>query len=54
MDAGSDDDDVPQLSADTLAVLQEFLSEKKKEEEEAAEGIEPAKMPGEDWVCMTI
>ncbi|BBN03583.1 EEF1A lysine methyltransferase 1 [Marchantia polymorpha subsp. ruderalis] len=43
-----EDDDVPQLNASTLAVLQEFLKEQQKVEEAEAEGGEFG-MVQEDW-----
>ena len=42
------DDDVPTLSAEAMAALQEFYAEQ-KEETEVADEKEPS-MPQEDWV----
>ncbi|XP_064627503.1 EEF1A lysine methyltransferase 1-like isoform X2 [Lineus longissimus] len=48
MDGDSDDDDRPQLSAHTLAALQEFMIEQAVQAEQEA-APEMAAMPQEDW-----
>ena len=51
MSSNSDDDDTPQLSAQALSALHEFLSERHQEESESKEQ-KAAKVGGiqEDWV----
>ena len=42
----TDDDDAPQLSAETLQILQEWQREQQENE--------AANLPQEDWVCRSI
>ena len=42
----TDDDDAPQLSAETLKILQEWQREQQESE--------TANQPQEDWVCYLI
>jgi hypothetical protein len=45
-----DEDDVPRLSAETLAALQEFYSEAEKQQQQQNDTTESSETIGENWV----
>ena len=50
-----EDDDIPQLSARTLAALQEFYAEQQNLQlENVSQGHESTCMPNEDWVSSLL
>lgn len=50
----NDEDDPVALSADTLAILNEFLQSKREQESSESNGPDKQDMFEEDWVCFLI